>query len=185
MALRMSVSGMLAAAWLVACSSELEPSRHEAPLVTADPAADACSAIHERAAALMDEAKARASDGCSTHDDCVLAHASTHCTSECTAGVPVVRAKLAELRRATADVDAGVCPGEDCARVNTVCLLSPEPGTDGSTPGARCVAGRCVVALVCNENQCPTPADGAPCCDGAERCGVRTGESCRALETRL
>jgi hypothetical protein len=182
MASRTSVLALLASVWLAACSSELEPSRHDAPLVAATPAADACAAVHEVASAQMAEAKARASDGCSTHDDCLLAFASTHCTSECTVGVPVVRVKLAELQLARADVEQNVCPGEECSRLNSVCLLTPEPGTDGSTPGARCVAGRCVVALVCNESQCPIPADGAPCCNDDERCGVRRADRCEALE---
>lgn len=185
MALRSSTSVLvLTLSVCLACSSELEASREEAPLVAADPAGSACAAVHERASTLMADAKARASEGCAIHEDCVLAHASTRCTSECTAGVPVVLAKLPELRLATSDVDTNVCPGDACARVNSVCLLTPAPGTDGSTPGARCVAGQCVVALVCNEEHCPISPNGAPCCDAGDRCGVRTAGGCQALEPR-
>ena len=179
---------LIASAWLTACVSDVEPSQHETALVAEAPdddtAPNACSDIHEQAAERMSAVKVEAATGCATHQDCLLAFASTHCTSECTVGVPVTRQKLAFLRQATADVEANVCPGRDCARVDRVCMLSPAPDTDGSTPGARCEHGTCVVALVCNQSQCPTPAEGAACCNERERCGALIGGRCEALEPR-
>lgn len=175
---------LIGSAWLAACATEVEPSQHETLLTEDIAAAAACASVHAWAAARMSEVKTQAAEGCVTHDDCLLAFATTHCTAECTAGVPVARQNLLMLRHATADVDANICPGTDCSRVNTVCALAPEPETDGSTPGSRCVAGRCVLALVCNRSQCPTPAEGAACCDESERCGALIDGNCQALDPR-
>lgn len=175
---------LLASAWLAACAVEVEPSQHETWLTEETTTDAACASVHAWAAARMSEVKSLAAEGCATHEDCLLTFASTHCTSECTAGVPVARQNLLMLRNQTAEIDATICPGIDCSRVNTVCAVAPEPETDGSTPGARCVAGRCVLSLVCNQSQCPTPAEGTACCDESERCGALLGGRCEALEPR-
>jgi len=175
---------LIGSALLAACAVEAEPSQHETWLTEESTTAAACASVHVWAAERMSAVKAQAAEGCTSHDDCLLAYATTHCTAECTAGVPVARQNLLMLRQATADIDANVCPGEECSRVNTVCALVPEADTDGSTPGARCVAGRCVLALVCNQSQCPVPTEGTACCDESERCGALIDGHCEALEPR-